>query len=210
MTSVKCSKCSWCFLKAPDFRPETGQIRNLRCGYDQRGFYCHLFERKAVADDTYLSSDEESGILRRWNMLLNRRCWNRFSSNSCYRDPELHKTNIYKYIQIYTNIYKEKQIIRDDKSRMVKSCEIMWNIYCIVLYPWSYMLEDLEAYVAVMVWIYWILNKWRHDDHDAPRPLLLRPGHDKGSGDFWLAFNKFVHDPAADPAGSVLTDFSIW
>jgi len=35
------------------------------CGYDQRGFYCHLFERTAVADDTYLSSDEESGILRR-------------------------------------------------------------------------------------------------------------------------------------------------
>jgi len=35
------------------------------CGYDQRGFYCHIFERTAVADDTYLSSDEESGILRR-------------------------------------------------------------------------------------------------------------------------------------------------
>ena len=37
---------------------------NNTCGYDQRGFYCHLFERKAVADDAYLSSDEESGMLR--------------------------------------------------------------------------------------------------------------------------------------------------
>ncbi|CAK9023201.1 unnamed protein product [Durusdinium trenchii] len=38
---------------------------NNQCGYDQRGFYCHLFERRAVADDAYLSSDEESGMLRR-------------------------------------------------------------------------------------------------------------------------------------------------
>eukprot|EP00438_Fugacium_kawagutii_P016840 Skav203799 [mRNA] locus=scaffold206:638813:645457:+ [translate_table: standard] len=37
---------------------------NNRCGYDQRGFYCHLFERKAVADGAYSSSDEETGMLR--------------------------------------------------------------------------------------------------------------------------------------------------
>ena len=34
-----------------------------RCGYDQQGFYCHWFEKRAVAEDS-VDSDEETGILR--------------------------------------------------------------------------------------------------------------------------------------------------
>mmetsp|Transcript_105688 Transcript_105688/g.252070 ORF Transcript_105688/g.252070 Transcript_105688/m.252070 type:complete len:725 (-) Transcript_105688:108-2282(-) len=35
-----------------------------KCGYDQKGFYCHFCEQTAVADDAYGSSDEEAGMVR--------------------------------------------------------------------------------------------------------------------------------------------------